>query len=130
MKHMKLFLILPLVLLSIGGCVKKNTIMYDKGGSVIEYILRGIYYRHSDEPLIVSGECYSACTLMVDYARPNVCIGWRGALYFHKGRTASGERVDLPYSDDLQNWIDNKGGLPEDGWLEISDRDWETLGRA
>ena len=100
-----------------------HKITFDNGGYIYLYIYRGIKYSNGTikEPLIIDGGCYSACTLMADYARPNVCITSKGVLYFHKGRTETGERIDnLPYNDDLKVWIDKQGGLPAQGWLKLS----------
>ena len=59
-------------------------IQHSYGGGVIEFRLRGLALKRDKVPIIVDGACFSACSMIVDENRENVCITTTAVLGYHK----------------------------------------------
>lgn len=95
----------------------------DIGGMMENYVTRFQQVRQSGEPVVIDGECYSACTMVLGLvprnricATPNAVLGFHAAWQFDKsgGRiaSASGTR-DLmkTYPASVRAWLTRHGGL-------------------
>lgn len=97
------------------GVVAPYVIRKDFGGLIGEYLLR--YRALENTPIIVDGECNSACTLVL--ANPYVCATDRGFFNFHAAydidtklpRPASTALLWARYPAKVQEWITAHGGL-------------------
>lgn len=95
----------------------------DNGGLMEDYIARFQQVRQSGEPVVIDGNCLSACTLVLGLvprgqlcATPNAILGFHAAWQFDK----SGTRVASPsgtrdliktYPASVRRWIARHGGL-------------------
>lgn len=95
----------------------------DNGGLMEDYIARFQQVRQSGEPVVIDGNCLSACTLVLGLvprgqvcATPNAILGFHAAWQFDK----SGTRVASPsgtrdlmktYPASIRTWIARHGGL-------------------
>lgn len=95
----------------------------DHGGLMEDYVARFQPVRESGEPVVIDGECYSACTMLLGLvprkqicATPKAILGFHAAWQFNK----SGDRVpsvlgtrDLmkTYPASVRAWIARHGGL-------------------
>jgi hypothetical protein len=87
----------------------------------------------------IDGKCASACVLLADLARNNICITPGAQMLLHQGykiepsgrlhvTAAGGEiaegrivgRIIPPESADINAWVDAHGGYPSDGLLLMS----------
>jgi hypothetical protein len=95
----------------------------DIGGMMENYVTRFQQVRQSGEPVIIDGECYSACTMVLGLvprdqvcATPNAVLGFHAAWQFDKSgarvASASGTR-DLmkAYPASVRAWLARHGGL-------------------
>jgi hypothetical protein len=106
--------------------VNPCVITYDSGGLVAEYEHLSRRVRLTGLRIEIDGECYSACAILADKARPFVCLTHNARLFFHQtaweGEDLQGNAVILraPYegfSEDVNAWIELNGGQPLSGWL-------------
>lgn len=80
--------------------------------------------------IIVAGWCASACTVLLDWVREKVCLSPQAVLGFHRGTrfqleyadqgarfpyVIAREHFDIEYSPPIKKWIEEQGGLPENG---------------
>ena len=95
----------------------------DNGGLMEDYTARFQQVRQSGEPVVIDGNCLSACTLVLGLvprdqvcATPNAILGFHAAWQFDK----SGTRVASPsgtrdlmktYPASVRGWIARHGGL-------------------
>jgi hypothetical protein len=110
---------------NVNPCVIKE----DNGGYIRQFEELADRIKATRWIIKVDGECYSACTLLMDRARPYVCITSNARLFIHKGSKPPMDpwpgdpnpqpvRFDVEYSDDLDAWISDNGGQPgKGGWL-------------
>lgn len=88
--------------------------------------------RRSHTPIVVDGLCASACTILVDEDRSQVCITRKAVFAYHMVRRIDADLEQprgvplVPASDysahsyatpGLNAWIKAKGGLPREGVL-------------
>ena len=120
------------------GCKSDPCIIkFSPGGFVVKFeeaaqaIIEGARSR-----VIIDGDCYSACTLLLDRIENKGCLTVWARLYFHRGITSSVrgyyippdgniakstpllsfKRFDVDYHmPSVTGWIKNIGGLPQDG---------------
>lgn len=95
----------------------------DIGGMMENYVARFQQVRQSGEPVVIDGECYSACTMLLGLvprkqvcATPNAILGFHAAWQFDKSgsRVASASRTrDLmkTYPASVRAWLARHGGL-------------------
>lgn len=96
----------------------------DIGGSITDYRRAGgsdiAYHAATGKKRRIADHCYSACTIRADFARKATCVTADTHLYFHAGFEGNsvGPRLhNLPYSEEIRQWINERGGLPTDGVL-------------
>lgn len=100
------------------GDGKPLVIEYSPGGSVYAFINKGLHLLFERTPIIVDGPCASACTLLVDVARDDVCLTTNAILMYHKMSWTDDKGVkhsaELNYeTPGLNEYILSRGGLPE-----------------
>lgn len=101
------------------GDGKPLVIESSMGGSVIQFQIKALQLFASGTPVIIDGPCMSACTLLVDVDRKNVCLTTKAILGYHKAanRNEQGEVTEsfpLNYeTPGLNAYLKSRGGLPE-----------------
>lgn len=93
-------------------------IQYDPGGIVGEFEDRLSEYYAAGVKVRILGDCISACTLVTQLPRDNVCVGPDASLQFHAPFDDQGVRrkewtraMRAGYPADVGRWIDKHGGL-------------------
>jgi hypothetical protein len=98
-------------------------IRHDPGGIISQHMQVFARIRDSGERIIIDGQCYSACTLVLGIVPPDrVCVTPRARLGFHAAWVpdADGRQHPSPegtaamwgvYPDSVRKWITSKGGL-------------------
>jgi hypothetical protein len=110
-------------------CVIEN----DAGGVIDAYTAQGRLYAATGVRVVVDGPCLSACTMLVDLDRANVCLTHRALLGYHQGRRTDPDGTlvleDLRYeTPGLEAYIKSRGGEPDPmkghllmlNWVEAS----------
>ena len=104
-------------------CGKPCVIEYSAGGNVLGFRLQGQDLAAQKTPVIVDGPCLSACTLLVDEARGNVCITDRAVLGYHQSYADNdGGRSYTPLqykTPGLGAFLENHGGEPKGVFLMV-----------
>jgi hypothetical protein len=102
-------------------CGKPCVIEYSAGGNVLGFRQQGQQFAAHSTPVIVDGPCLSACTLLVDEARGNVCITDRAVFGYHQSfADRDGERTYTPLeykTPGLGAYLENHGGEPKGVYL-------------
>lgn len=104
------------------GCRNPCVIKYDGGGLIVAYVGVATQFLRNGKTLVIDGPCYSACAILADFARPNVCITSRATFQFHMAYGAF-RRFEPPASSDVRAWVISRGGFPEDGFLPMPFQD-------
>jgi hypothetical protein len=99
-------------------------IVRDPGGEVSSYLHKFAQVRNSGEKVVVDGQCYSACTLLLAMIpKDRICVTSRAVLGFHAASlydstskslvpTRSGTRLVMAmYPPAIRHWIERHGGL-------------------
>ncbi len=93
-------------------------ILDDPGGNVAEYIAK------ADQPAIIDGRCYSACTLYT--INPKTCVTKRAVLAFHKPKTKGPlsisviiELIESIYPYKLRKWVEKTRALHKKTWTYL-----------
>jgi hypothetical protein len=93
-------------------------IEFSPGGSVVEFRLKGLAFAWRKVQVVVDGPCLSACTLLVDLDRANVCLTTQAILGYHQsfwddpsGRHYSPLTYETP---GLNAYLMSRGGEPKD----------------
>lgn len=109
--------------LTVGPASAMIRIHEDYGGQIGQYIRKFQAWRDSGQQVVIDGECYSACTLVLAVVPHNrICITSRARLGFHaawmpdeygRPRRHSGgtHLLYAMYPRNVQNWISRHGGL-------------------
>jgi hypothetical protein len=99
-------------------------INHNNGGYAFLFLWAALTAKRNKRLLVINGDCLSACTILADNARPYVQITQKARFWFHQGTSPlNGKKSNLGaplYSADILQWIHQNGGLPEAGWLEMS----------
>lgn len=101
------------------GCGDPCIVRYSDGGLIMAFVNMASVIRSAGRSLIVDGPCASACAIMADKARPNVCVTTRAVFLFHMGFMMNGRRVAPTTSFDIREWVYKHGGFPYDGFLTM-----------
>jgi hypothetical protein len=103
-------------------------IEFSPGGSVQDFRLKALQLKHDRTPVIVDGECASACTLLVDIDRDNVCLTTNAIFGFHKAALRDPLTGTVLFTSDLfyetpglNAYIKARGGLPPPDDLMLAD---------
>ena len=98
-------------------------IRHDPGGVISQHMEVFARLRDTGERIVIDGQCYSACTLVLGIVPPDrVCVTNRARLGFHAAwvRDYDGRPLPSPegtatmwgvYPDVVRKWIVSKGGL-------------------
>jgi len=109
------------------------TISRNMGGYLVVFQAAAREVLREGKRLVINGECRSACAILADKARPNVCITSRARFGFHKAyvsKIVGGKRIkvpvyDPPQSPDIDRWVKARGGYPAPGkrhrWMSASE---------
>jgi hypothetical protein len=104
-------------------CGKPCVIEYSGGGNVLGFRLQGQELAAKRTPVIVDGPCLSACTLLLDEARGNVCITDRAVLGYHQSyadRDGVRSYAPLEYkTPGLGAYLEDHGGAPKGVFLMV-----------
>lgn len=92
-------------------------VIEDDGGGIIDlYAAQGRLLAAKHIPVIVDGPCMSACTVLVDLDRDNVCVTSRALLGYHQSiMIKNGVAIFGPMlyeTPGLNEYIQSRGGLP------------------
>lgn len=90
------------------ACGHPCTIRGSGGGRLDRFLQLAAAINREQRTVVIDGPCYSACSLLADRARANVCITPNAEFGFHRG---SDESI-APYSGDLVAWVELNGGFP------------------
>jgi hypothetical protein len=108
----------------LGGAMRSQKsivkISNDRGGYVIQYVMRLQKLRQAGIPVQFAGRCLSACTLYLALPKSQTCISPRASFGFHAayGAGPKGNRIATSYMLNkypswVRNWISNHGGLSQ-----------------
>jgi hypothetical protein len=98
-------------------------IRHDPGGIISDRMQVFARIRDSGERVVIDGQCYSACTIVLGIVPPDrVCVTSRARLGFHAAWVPDpdGRPLTSPegtaamwgfYPDVVRKWINGKGGL-------------------
>lgn len=110
--------------LDVRSCGNPCRITNQPGGNVELHKWQAQIARDQNIKIVIDGKCNSACTIMVDRARPNVCVTPNAVLGFHQAYTFDMSKKYLgrediigEYSAPMQRWIKANGGLPTEGLI-------------
>lgn len=101
-------------------------IQFDGGGYISSYEELSRRVRLTGWRIVIDGECYSACAILADRARPFVCLTYKARFFFHQmsgkieGPAGNFTVYRQPYAHhgaDVAAWIELNGGQPLSGWL-------------
>jgi hypothetical protein len=127
----------------IGQCGDKCIIRSNPGGYIYQFEDAAAIVTMRKIPVIIDGDCKSACAIFADTARPQVCITLKARFYFHLatqyaifhvpsfitrlvGKEGGLEfslaikRFEPHQSPVVRKWIMASGGFPADGFLEMN----------
>lgn len=98
-------------------CSNPCVIEFSPGGVVDLFEAEGRQLAADKTQVIVDGPCISACTILVDLARANVCITRHAVLGYHQWTMGTpdgdGKHGDVTYkTPGLNEYIKSRGGLP------------------
>ena len=97
------------------------TITFSPGGEIKRFIFVAHDILKYERNLTIDGECYSACTILADFARPHVCITPNAVMFFH--RSNFGDRP--PQSSDIMLWVFAHGDYPSFDSQKFTRMDYE-----
>jgi hypothetical protein len=93
------------------------------GGLIAEHVAEFSRIRNGGERVVIDGQCYSACTLVLGMIpRERLCVTQRARLGFHAAwaYAPDGSKVASPtgnsqlwdlYPPEVRSWIARRGGL-------------------
>lgn len=100
------------------GDGKPLVIESSMGGNVTLFQIKALQLYASGTPVIIDGPCMSACTLIVDVDRKNVCLTTKAILGYHQAATRDEDgnlikAFPMNYeTPGLNKYIESRGGLP------------------
>ena len=105
-------------------CVVRNSL----GGELGSFKAAAREIKRTGRRVVIDGPCASACAIMADMARSNVCVTSRAKFGFHKGYVVavSGgkmyllKRFNPSHSKDIARWVSKSGGFPSKGMRVMS----------
>lgn len=100
-------------------CVVKN----NPGGEVSAFKAAAREIKRTGRQVVIDGPCNSACAILADIARSQVCVTSRARFGFHKGyviglhegRAYLLGRFTPRQSRDIASWVSKHGGYPSKG---------------
>jgi hypothetical protein len=101
-------------------------VSFNSGGEVGAFKAAAREIKRSGRRVVINGPCLSACAILADEARSNVCVTSKARFGFHKGfvleqPTAGGpmrfvKRFTPRHSRDVAGWVNRNGGFPNRGF--------------
>ena len=112
---------------TVEACGEPCVVTHNVGGRVRSFLDAVADILVDGRHLVIDGYCGSSCALAADKARPLVCITDRAVLGVHKmatwkrsgGKFVVDRFLNMPFSPDIAELIEARGGQPEDPPLEI-----------
>jgi hypothetical protein len=106
-------------------CGKPCVIEDNLGGNVFAFRMMGLKLLAQGTPVILDGDCISACTLIIDIDHANVCITTGAVLEYHKQHWKDAKGTmhyeGLSYeTPGLNAYLASRGGLPETDTLMLA----------
>jgi len=116
----------------------RYTVTFSPGGIIADFRATARELRRDRTPIIVDGECDSACTILVDDDAEQACVTPNANLGFHQTfaagfltDTATVQRGGWRFrTPGLNEWIKARGGLPTVGVLRMRYEDARRFWRA
>ena len=103
-------------------CVVKR----NPGGELGAFRAAADEIKSSGRRVVIDGPCYSACAILADEARSNVCVTSRAKFGFHQGYVVGQRKIGGPvkllgrfkptHSSDIARWVSKHGGYPSKGF--------------
>lgn len=98
-------------------CSNPCIIQFSPGGVIDVFAAEGRQLAADHTQVIVDGPCISACTLLVDLARANVCVTRNAVLGYHQWSMeepdGADKHGDISYdTPGLNAYLKARGGLP------------------
>ena len=103
-------------------CVVTN----NPGGDVNAFKAAAREIKRTGQRVVIDGPCHSACAVLADIARKNVCVTKNAKFGFHQGyvvaQAPSGGPLYLmgrfkpSHSRDIARWVSKHGGYPKTGY--------------
>lgn len=103
-------------------CVVKNS----PGGELGQFESAAAELKSTGRRVVIDGPCYSACAILADKARDNVCVTKRARFGFHQGYVVGQLKIGGPvkllgrftpsHSSDIARWVSQNGGYPKKGF--------------
>lgn len=95
------------------SCGQPCVIEFNPGGAIDLFSAQAREILAEHTRVIIDGPCLSACTLLVDIARDNVCLTSRALLGYHQWSRGDGAHGLMVYSTPgLNEYIAAHGGEP------------------
>jgi hypothetical protein len=101
-------------------------VRFNAGGEIGAFRAAARAIRKSGRRVVIDGPCLSACAILADQARRNVCVTANARFGFHQGyivaRPRGGGSAFLvgrfapSHSRDIAGWVKRNGGYPSRGW--------------
>ncbi len=115
------------------GCYDNPCVVTNNpGGDVAVFKAAAREIKRTGRRVVIDGPCSSACAILADMARSNVCVTSNAKFGFHQGyivgQKAGGGPVYLlgrfkpKHSRDVARWVANNGGYPKKGYRVMSNR--------
>lgn len=120
-----LFVALAFLLIAINVATARTVVITaDRGGTVVDYIIKLKKYEKENVAIKIAGKCASACTIYL--AHDNVCVTKNARLMFHAPYGADREGNEMikgylwrKYPKWAQNYINARGGLTsKEIWID------------
>jgi hypothetical protein len=124
------------------GTVARDRVIWARGhGGIVEHHVELFErYRDAGTKVGLRGPCYSACTQITAFIKPeNLCIAEGAFLAFHSARGMHDRErrplmntaMYMRQTPKVRAWLDEQGGpakLPMDGWWTMYDHDLWVMG--
>ena len=100
-------------------------IRHDTGGDLRLYQIKARVARELNLNVVIDGLCASACTVLIQLPRAQICATRRAELRFHRVRLAkpvrngaallrhANQELMRSYPPGIRNWINRRGGLTD-----------------
>lgn len=99
-------------------CGRPCVIVESDGGSVISFRIVALQLASNHVPIVVDGPCLSACTILVDMDRDQVCITSNAVFGYHQeywSENGTTKYKPIKYTTPgLEDYFKSKGGVPAD----------------
>lgn len=115
-------------------------VSFNAGGEMGSFKAAARELKRSGRRVVIDGPCLSACAILADEARGQVCVTSKARFGFHKGYvlqqpTAGGpfrlvKRFNPSHSRDIAGWVKRNGGYPSRGFKVMGARAAKHIWRS